>query len=320
VFTPGPAATPPDFLAEYTRPGVQVADLAPVGYPGGLTGVPRKHPGKLANGIVINRMSSDQGFFGLAAPIGPLPTLVADPDSPYGAGRTGVVSHTPAPAPTAGPAGALIFDSFARPNQNFVLQSVPSLGMTESGSLGPLVWNVATIGAPIMAAPFGLMSGRAVFLERQPGLAWVDAGTTEQDVRVERLRIGLEYGTAGAAFRVVDAKNWSYAFVDQEQSATGAPAPVQVGAFVNGVLGPVTSIASPNEDWSFLRVVAQTSTVDLYVSTHGGNDWTKIGTVANQRATAAATGAGLIGAPTAEQATSLWRVDTFTVCPLGTCQ
>jgi hypothetical protein len=318
VFVPTSGLPTADFLAEYTRPAIQIPDLSPLGFAGGTGGPPRKHPGKLANGIVVNQMTNDQGFFGTTTPIGPLPTWITDSDCPYGPGVTIGSTRTPPPAPDKPPPQALVFDSFARPDQNFVWQAVPSLGKTESGSLGPLGWNTATIGVPMMAAPFGLITGRAVFLERQPGLAWVDAGTTDQDVRVQRVKIRWEYGTTGLAFRVVNARTWSYLFVDEERGAPGTPPPLTFGAFVEGVAGPVTTLVPPDDEWPFMRVLAQGSTITTYVG-DGSTNWIPLATMENRPAPANATGAGLTGATTATDATSLWRAETFTLCAPYKC-
>ena len=329
VFAATSAGTSADFLAEYTRPTIEIPDLSPLGYNGGGVGTSRMHPGKLANAVRVGQVgfvglvTSDEGFYGRVPAIGPLPTWKEDMDCPYGPGQTAAVSRTTPPASDAPIDGALIFDSFARADQNFFWQRVPSLGKTESGSLGPLSWSTTTIGAPFMTAPFGLIKGRAVFLERQPGIAWVDARTTEQDVRVERVRLPTEYGgTAGLAFRVLNGQTWSYLFADQEQSAPGVPPPLILGSFVDGVAGPTTSIVPPNDDWSFLRVVAQNSTVTVFVSVDSTDSWGQgLAMVENRPpVSSAASGAGLAGATTSQQATSLWRADSFTVCAPEKCR
>ena len=129
-------------------------------------------------------------------------------------------THEVVPAPAPPPASALIFDSFGRRGQNFVWQLVPNLGKTEAGSLGRQDWMATSVGPQEMPAPFGIINGRAVFLERQIALAWVDAQTTDQDVRIDRFRAGWGHGTTGVAFRVVDAMNWGYLFADRPAPST----------------------------------------------------------------------------------------------------
>jgi hypothetical protein len=318
VFPLTSATSTVDFLAEYTRPSIQIPDLSPVGYSGGGGGAPRKHPGRLANAIVTNQMSNDQGFFGTLAPIGPLPTWKSDPDCPYGPAADVGSTRSPPPEPIKPPVQALVFDSFARIDQNFVWQAVPSLGKTESGSLSPLSWNTATIAAPTVTAPFGLITGRAVYLERQPGLAWVDARTINQDVRVQRIQIRWEYGTTGLAFRVVNARTWSYLFVDQEKIAPGVPPPLTAGSFIDGVPGPVTTIVPPDDAWPYMRVMAIDSTITVYVG-DGSTSWVPVATLENRPPPANATGVGLAGATTSADASSLWRAESFTMCAPFKC-
>ena len=112
-------------------------------------------------------MTTTRFFYGTVQPFGPLPTWFADPASPYGSNEPGT-SLTPPPEPGTSLVTPQVYDTFARANQNFFLQAVPSLGTTEAGSRGPLPWHAGTVGPPIMTAPFGIIAGRAVFLERQP--------------------------------------------------------------------------------------------------------------------------------------------------------
>ena len=78
----------------------------------------------------------------------PLPSWVIDSGSPMNV----AIGSSPAPTgtvmtPRTVPSGAKVFDSFQRANQTFAFQTNPSLGSTEGGSLGPLVWSQGSGGA-----------------------------------------------------------------------------------------------------------------------------------------------------------------------------
>ena len=81
------------------------------------------------------------------------------------------------------PSNALVFDSFNRPDQTVEDQDSPTLGFTESGSLGPLKWQ----------APFGwgILAERAFAYYNQYYSNWVETNTPNVDVRVTGENTGL---------------------------------------------------------------------------------------------------------------------------------
>jgi hypothetical protein len=309
TFSPWMQNTPADFLADYTRRASQIEDLAPLGYNGGNPiQPPRRHAGILENAIPT-------------ADIPVLPHWVVDREVPYGTvGQLPPNTHQIIPAPASPPVRALVFDSFGRAGQNFVWQQVPTFGQTEAGSLGPQMWKTGIVGPPEVPAPFGIVNGRAVYLERQIGAAWVDVHSTDHDVRVDRFRAGWGHGTTGIAFRVVDAKNWSFFFADQLLTIRrpDQPAPIFLGRIVAGVRKNDLTVTPATDNWTRLRVVASGPTVTVFID-DGRGGWTMLGSISDQIASGDATGAGLAGAPSYPQAYSLWRADNFTVCPAGGC-
>jgi hypothetical protein len=309
TFSPWVRNTPVDFLADYTHRAGQIEDIAPLGYNGGTAAAPlRRHPGTFESLIPVADM-----------PV--LPQWVMDPEGPYGTvGQLPFNTHQIVPTPASPPARALVFDSFGRAGQNFVWQQVPTLGQTEGGSLGPQAWKAGIVGPPEVPAPFGIINGRAVYLERQIGLAWVDVHSTDQDVRIDRFRAGWGHGTTGIAFRVIDSKNWSFFFADQLLTVRRSEQPAQIflGRIVAGLRKNDLTVTPATDNWTRIRVLASSAMVTVFVD-DGRGGWTTLGSMADQVAPSGATGAGLAGAPSYPQAYSLWRADNFTVCSPGGC-
>jgi hypothetical protein len=295
-----------DLLIDYTVAGVQVADLSPLGYSGGGAGPPRLHPGALLN------FPEDQP----SLKTGPGPSWVSDARSPFGKG--GLLANTGERLPLRGsaPPRSLVFDSFARASQTFVFQLSPSLGFTEAGTLGARAWNTGSFNRPIVSSSFGILNGRAVFLERQPAIAWVDCGTADQDIRLARLTGPGQVGTTGIAFRVINTINWWYAIFVGEPPGFPSPSQLRVGYYLNTLHQPLVAYPAPVEGWKTLRVVASGSTLTFFVDNQTGG-WTTVGSVTSD-VLKTATGAGLAGARQSDEATSLWRGDDFTVCPAAT--
>ncbi len=172
----------------------------------------------------------------------------------------------------------------------------------------------------MMPGAFGIINGRAVFLERQMGVAWVDVHSTDQDIRIDRFPAGSGHGTTGIAFRVADVKNWGYLYVDEISALTpDLPRIAYLGLVINGTQGGnVTFLTPPTDNWTRLRVVTNGATITGYID-DGRGGWTMIGMLSGKPAATNATGAGLAGAPGYQQAYSLWRADNFTVCSPGGC-
>ena len=284
TFSPWIGSISADFLAEYTRPGTDIQDLSS-GYAGGDAVAPlQRHPGTLESSIPASGVTV-------------LPHWVADPESPYGTvGQLPVNTHEVIPVPAPPPAGALVFDSFGRRGQNFVWQQVPTLGQTEAGSLGPQPWTIGITGPPDMPAAFGIINGRAVYLEHGAGVAWVDVHSADQDIRIDRFHAGWGQGTTGIAFHVIDARNWGYLFADEMTGLTSSsPSLIYLGLIVDGVQkGNAAILTPPTENWTRLRLVARATTATAYID-DGRGGWTTIGMLQGLSAATNATGAGLAG-------------------------
>jgi hypothetical protein len=308
TFSHESGTKPVDLLIDYTVGGVQIPDLAPIGYAGGGMGPRRPHPGNLVN------FPEDQ----VSQNFGPGPRWVHDLQSPYGKAGSLVNTGERVPPRSPSPAMSLAFDSFARPSQTFAFQTVPSIGSAEAGSIGARMWNVGSLGPPIMTSPFGILNGRAVFLERQPAVAWINCGAPDLDIRLTRFIGPGQVGTTGIAFRVVDSRNWWYGILVAQPTGFSSGPQLRVGYFEAGSGHDVATYTNPPGNWKILRVKTVGSIVTFFVDDQAGG-WLTVGSVTNV-ALQSATGAGLAGARRADEATSLWRGDDFTVCSaVGGC-
>jgi hypothetical protein len=217
------------------------------------TGYPTRHPGYLEDLGVLGAATNQQGPFIFGLSLDPKSSWVSDPGCPYGQAVGSPLPAEAVPAPAAVPVGALAFDSFGRANQTYAFQSAPTLGSTEGGSLGPLAWQTGT-------GVWGILQGAAVYLSSTAsGVAWVNVGTADQDVRVTNRRGGFNTRSCGIAFRVQDALNFWYAF------AYGDPGNsiVHYGTVVAGVMTE-TSTFNPGVTWDVLRVLASGTTITIY--------------------------------------------------------
>jgi hypothetical protein len=307
--------TPVDFLADYTRPAVQIQDLSPFGYAGGGSGPAGRHPGRIVN-APVRFVSPEQAFSNTIPNLGPLATWVVDSSCPYGvAGQLPPNPNEHIPSPSAAPAGALVFDSFGRRAQTFLWQQVPTLGKTEGGSLGPLDWKMGVVQPPNVPSAWGILNGRAVFLEQQAGIAWVETGISDQEVRIKRY---TTLNPTGLAFRVQDKLNFWFAFVTSQVSSDTTP-PIQIGYFQAGTPHPAANYVPPDNLWLNLSVRAIGDTVTVSTDYQGNNELVSIGSLGNATQLQMATGAGMTGATNGVGASSFWRGDNFTVCGAGGC-
>lgn len=225
----------------------------------------------------------------------PFVTDATAPD-PFNAVQPAGKSYTPA----ATPSGALIFDSIQRKNSTLSFNGIGGIGSTESGSLGPLVWQQTLQAAPNEWYAFGILNEQFVYIGQAMsylgGLAWVDAAQT--NIRIEVSRKAWSVYNCGVStsilFRYKDANTYWYAFTGASDGSIGA-ADAQylfVCKVTAGVSSEVhTAVACP-ASWTTLKVKTK-SNGDYEVlcdatSVASGNDsahadGTKCGVIARAR-------------------------------------
>jgi hypothetical protein len=232
TFTPETLFRPDgSFLSRYFRPVEPIADLSSAGYLG------ETHPGILRG--VSNGYPSP-------CPNCPVPRLVVDPTAPRftDIGNPGQIV-APVDTPASAPAGALVFDSFSRPNSTYILGGLGGLGTTEVGAAW--VSNPASGGRQ----PFGILNGRAVLLADERVVAWTQVAANSLDIRVERRLNTIAAGkNTGICFRVVDGNNYFFAYTTGEGSQR-----LTVGHYLNGVRTEIAHNVELPGSWQRLRVV-----------------------------------------------------------------
>jgi hypothetical protein len=249
-----------NFLVDYGDPDAEIyQDISPVGFNGGTAGAsPRWHPGIPWNsslgfpyGNINQRLTA------------PLPQPVIDTDFPHG-DYPRVSPTVPSPTPPATPPDAVVFDSFSRRDSTWAFDNNPTLGMTESGLVGYLTWNVgkfANYGQVDTLKNFGIVDGRAVFLGALPGIAWVNVpgmsdGTVSVDRRIGAWNSGWQW--TGLTFRTTDSGNFWYAWL-------GANNQVNVGYALNGSVAWATTVSWAGLDTcATLKVAAYGDNIKVY--------------------------------------------------------
>jgi hypothetical protein len=248
----------PQFLVHYTDADATIYDDLSDGYDEGLAGGPLlRHPGRAWN--------SEGGYWpwgGTRGSNGPLPEPVVDVSFPHGPVGSRVPPSLPPWTPPSTPPGALAFDSFSREDSTWAFDAIPSLGSTEAGTLGPLVWQSGGLGSFGGATSrWGSHSGRAVFLDSVPGVAWIEGGTSDAAVSVDR-RIGSYnsgYRWTGVSFRVVDRNNLWFAWL----GASG----LMVGKVVGGTFVWQQTVPWPSpalDSCPTVKVRAVASSIEVY--------------------------------------------------------
>lgn len=222
-------------LSSFTRPTSSVADRSGNNYVG--------HVRSTACGVPFD-CSND-----------PLPQFVIDPTAP--SARPGQPA-TIVDYPLQVPEGALVFDSFSRPNSTYAFDGVGGLGSTEGGTAGRQVWQYSQVENRLF--PFGILNGRAVVLANTASAAWVSTGDgpADLDIRVKR-HPGLWSGSGistGLLFRFRDTSNLFYAYTTGDGASTQS-------LTVGNTSGPASNLmvagAPMSASWKMLRVVALAS-------------------------------------------------------------
>jgi hypothetical protein len=265
------------FLSYYFRPSNELSDLSLSGYRG------VSHPGQL-RGVLYGYMNP--------CPDCPLPKYVIDSTAPNFSNPTPIQTKASASRPP--PSGALIFDSFQRSNSTYILNGAGGLGAVE---LGNQTWQYSPGG---VRQPFGILSGRGVILADERAVAWVDAGTSDASISVDRLNGGSGAGVdTGLAFRVADASNYFFAYTSGGK--------LFLGYYSQGARHDIASVIAAG-NWKTLRVVTKADgTIEVYA-----NDLIYSGT---NMTLSSATGAGLYNNEAGLGLANRW--DNFTVLPVA---
>ncbi len=305
----------PSFLADYTTPSVAIVDLSP-----GFNG--RRHPGSLWN--PLNPLNQARGTSGVqitpgaVGPAGyqPIPYWVYDSTAP----RRGSAPSPPVFVGVISPAppGAKIFDSFSRADSDYAFTYAPSLGSTESGSLGPVVWHTRLFGSSNIFgkttwSDWGVFRGRAVNLDTlsNPSIgghvAWVQSDSPDMDVRVDRQGASSYdlWQQTGLVFRVsTDGSTFKYLFF-RAQTTRSVGCGHWNGSSFSACDGAPPDMAPFPLDFTTLRVVASGTTVRVYT------DGNLIGVLEGQVTFQSQTGAGLF--KYSNPGNGLHRWDNFTL-------
>jgi hypothetical protein len=256
-----------DFAADYTTPAPVIRDISTHGY----EEVAGTYPARLHPGVIRTSAESvyDESWLTAYSALvdgAPLPTFaprwVVDDTCPYGQPYTSPLPKESIPPPATPPGGALVFDSFGRRNQTPAFQHHPTLGRTEAGSLGPLTWKYE------FPDSWGILGGKAVPTRGGGGstsssLAWVPGVAYNQDVRVTRSLGGANQGSTGLCFRVKDAPDHWFAYVNPTSNN------VTVYNYTAGVLSANHTFTTGSTTWTILRVVASGTTITPEVSVDG---------------------------------------------------
>lgn len=262
----------PSFLATYQHPALTVEDLGQ-GYDG------TRHPGHLV-GTATDFALDTLAWY-------PKPKWVLDTTAPFATDAIVLPAETIPTAP-ATPQSARIFDSFSRRNQTRAFQLSPTLGSTEAGTLGMLAWTEGEQGGAA-AKKWGILQGRAVYLGVGYGVAYVDNGQANMDVRVDRRTAGVGLFNLGLVFRLQDFSNYWSAFTNNTTVTSGS---LQLVTVTAGSQANVVAWTLPATSWTTLRIVCSDTTITGYVD-NGSGGWTQIGQLTGQTTFQAATKCGL---------------------------
>lgn len=253
----GTQHVPASFLAVYDRPTWLVEDLSE-GWQG------RKHPG-----VVTGRWSDPVVMLDPVLAARVPPRFSHDATLPYG--NYGLVVPVGATlVPPATPAGAKVFDSFSRANQTPAFQRTPSLGSTESGSLGVLPWTVTN------GQVWGILCGRAYPYGLNGTFALVEVGTSQQDVRVTR-KLGDGLNPAHPVTLALRCDGAGNGYAAETANATGSR--IILYKITNHLrAATLIDAGAAGTTWTKLRVVVDdvTDTFTLYVD-DGAGGWTNLG-------------------------------------------
>jgi hypothetical protein len=227
------------YLSYFFRPSLQIADMSNY-YRG------QAHWSRLRGTLYPYGLLSE-------CPDCPLPVFVVDPTAPNFL-NSPVNNSAPISSAPPAPSQAIVFDSFSRANSTYTLQN-GGLASTEGGSAGPLIWQTNEIRTG--RKPFGILNGRAVVLANERAVAWVQAGSSSGRLNVEASRKPGSWGSGydtGLAFRVIDARNFFFAFTTGGENDPASARKLTVGYYADGVRRDLATNVSLPTDWTVLGV------------------------------------------------------------------
>ena len=229
-----------NLLSYYFTAAPVVADLSRGYLTGSHVGVPR---------------GTSAGILGDCGACPP-PQFVSDSTAP-----NFVTGTAPQPAgvptPPAIPAGALVFDSFSRPNSTYMFGGKGGLGSTEGGTAGQQLWQMKPGADQLL--PFGILNGHVVLLGDDTSMCWVNTGTTSGDLDIRVTRWKGRWGSGidtGLSFRVVDQANYFFAYTSDSIASPGTQF-LNVGSFINGVRSMIATGLPIPSTWSTLLVATR---------------------------------------------------------------
>ncbi len=227
------------YLSYFFRPSFQIADMSHY-YRG------QAHRSRLRGTLYPYGLLSE-------CPDCPLPTFVVDPTAPNFL-NSPVNNSAPVSAAPPAPADAVVFDSFSRANSTYTLQ-IGGLSSTEGGSAGPQIWHTNQIATG--RKPFGILNGRAVVLANEMAVAWAETGSPSGNLRVQVSRRAGSWGSGydtGLSFRVMDARNFFFAFTNGSENDPASARKLTVGYLLDGVRTDLVTNVSLPANWTVLGV------------------------------------------------------------------
>lgn len=225
-----------EFVVHYTTPETIYVDRG-AGFQGEL------HDGVMESVQGVGSAEATSSYVGLS-----LPTFQ----------KGNITTGQYVPTPPATPAGALVFDSFSRRDQNSVaptslITGYYTLGQTEAGSLGPLTWTLPNGSAATSGA--GILNGKAFIVNNASGNV-VETSTQNVDVRVDRGVVSAS-GRTGLLVRYKDANDFYFVLGQDEL--------ISVYKHEGGVITGVTQAVTGG--WTTLRAVANGTSFKVYTGT-----------------------------------------------------
>lgn len=245
-FDNGVTTSTPQFLANYMAPATIFTDYSG-GFEGNLHhGVPEalQAVGTAAGSFIGTNLS--------------LPTFTPGEIPTYG---------TYTPTAPATPSGAIVWDSFSRPNADYLNPQNKTTGAftltnTEAGTAGVLPWTLSDGSAN--TGGNGVLNGKAFIVNQAPNVC-VQTSTQNVDIRVDR--IPTYYGRVGLIARYKDANDY-YEIVGTDRL-------ISVLKHEGGVVTGVTY--NPTYGWTTLRVTANGTGFNIYTGTATEGTFTLMG-------------------------------------------